>query len=187
MSQSTYTWNKELSEMFNKVKKILGFIFPSMLSFIVAFIIFRFVLCHIYVPSASMANTIPPQSNAIILRQYLCFRPIERGDIIVFMPGEDNHVPGSDAYTVHLLKRVAGLPGDIIEIIDGKTIINGEYYDESEWLAELPEEINMGPVTLGEDEYFVLGDNRNHSIDSRYWENPAVSGKNITGRLLWHN
>jgi len=93
----------------------------------------------------------------------------ERGDIIVFeYPVE----PDKD-----FIKRVIGLPGDIVEIRDKKVYINGEaieqgytQYTENHIIApEVNPRDNFGPVTVPEGRYFVLGDNRDNSYDSRFW------------------
>ena len=77
---------------------------------------------------------------------------------------------------IHLsfCKRVIGLPGETVNIVDGKVYINDseEPLDDS-FCPETPEG-SFGPYTVPEGCYFMLGDNRNHSMDSRYWQNPFV-------------
>ena len=72
------------------------------------------------------------------------------------------------------VKRVIGLPGETVNIVDGKVYINDseEPLDDS-FCPETPEG-SFGPYTVPEGCYFMLGDNRNHSMDSRYWQNPFV-------------
>jgi len=93
----------------------------------------------------------------------------ERGDVIVFIYPVD---PGKD-----FIKRVIGVPGDKVEIIDEKLFVNDQpYLHDPGVYAERPTHIgnpgskyNFGPVTVPEDQYFVMGDNRDHSYDSRFW------------------
>jgi signal peptidase I, bacterial type len=104
---------------------------------------------------------------------------LKRFDIIVFYPyGRD-----SDEYYV---KRIIGLPGETVQIIDGKIYINGEVLEEN--YGKEPIE-NPGraaqPIKLADDEYFVMGDNRNISKDSRYPNVGNVKMKNIGGRAFF--
>ncbi len=84
------------------------------------------------------------------------------------------------------IKRVIGLPGETIQIIDGNVYINGEmYYDEKLDLEYIWEPgLASEPITLGEDEYFVLGDNRNNSDDSRHPKVAKVKKSQIIGRAF---
>jgi signal peptidase I len=99
---------------------------------------------------------------------------LKRGDIVIFLFPEDQ----SRSY----IKRIVGLPGETIEIKDGKVSINGtlieEPYLDPEYVSEdtMPE-----PFTIAADNYFVLGDNRRNSSDSRYWG--TVSRKLIYGKF----
>lgn len=102
----------------------------------------------------------------------------QRGDIIAFRIGEDIKA------STHI-KRVIGLPGDTIQIQEeGQILINGETYVEQK---DLPSITNAGlaadPVKLGNDEYFVLGDNRNSSEDSRFVDVGNIKEDYIIGKL----
>ena len=99
------------------------------------------------------------------------FRSPRFGEIIVFrFPGE----PRRD-----FVKRVIGLPGDSIEIVDGRVIINGAAFSEP--YVNGPFSTNMASMTMKEGEYFVMGDNRAHSNDSRSWG--PVPEKNVVGKV----
>ena len=82
------------------------------------------------------------------------------------------------------IKRVIGLPGDTVVIVDGKVYINGssEPLDDS----FCPEEPlgNFGPYSVPEGSYFMLGDNRNYSADSRFWQNTFVKREKILGKAV---
>ena len=95
----------------------------------------------------------------------------QRGDVIIFNPPFDSQFP--------FIKRVIGLPGEIVEIKDGKFSINGTTLEEDEYIAAQPN-YTMSATQVPENEYFVLGDNRNNSTDSSQgW---TVPRNNIIGR-----
>ena len=105
------------------------------------------------------------------------FSSPERGDIIVFYTGEDER-------SALQIKRVIGLPGETVKIENGQIFINGELYLED---LNLPVITNPGtaaePLELDGNEFFVLGDNRNNSEDSRHADIGLVNKSNIIGKL----
>jgi signal peptidase I len=99
---------------------------------------------------------------------------LNRGDIVVFLFPEDT--------TKSYLKRIVGLPGEMIDIRDGKVFINGQQIEEPYLLPDQASSDSMAePVTIKPDHYFVLGDNRRNSSDSRYWG--TVPRKLIYGKF----
>lgn len=113
------------------------------------------------VSGRSMNPTLEDGDNLITDKISYRFRDPKRYDIVVF-PLED---AGGKR---NLIKRIIGLPGETVQIIDGEVYINGELLGE-QYGAEKIEDPGAAkePITLGADEYFVLGDNRNNSKDSR--------------------
>lgn len=142
-----------------KAKKLKNWIVPICCGLAVI-LVFQFVLMIGYVPSESMEPTISQGSYILGLRVY---GGLLRGDIVIF---EKDH-------TV-VVKRIAGVPGDHVYSYDGlKTISVND-----------PFEASVRIVTVPEGHYFVMGDNPEHSFDSRYWEDPFISETQIRARLF---
>ena len=101
-----------------------------------------------------------------------------RGDIIVFE--HEDAVKGKEL----MIKRIIGMPGDTVELIDGDVYINGEKYDESGYLVEKTEITGniTEPFVVPENSYFVMGDHRSVSKDSRYSDVGAISKDQIIGK-----
>ena len=129
------------------------------------------------VEGASMENTLHNGDNLIVDKLSYRFHDPERFDIIVFpFQFQDN---------TYYIKRIIGLPGETVEIRDGHIYIDGsseplEDVETKEYMVG-----NYGPYTVPEGCYFVMGDNRNDSKDSRYWINPYVSKDKILGKAVF--
>lgn len=167
----------------SKVYNFIRWLTPIVACAAVGAFLFGIVFGLVQVPSGSMENTIPENSISIILRKPFWNGMPECGDIIVFKPSVTNTVDENSGNKSLLIKRVVGLPGDTVVIRNGITYINGERYDEP-WLKEQPEDLDFGPFIVGANEVFVMGDNRNHSVDSRYWISPMVGFENFVGILI---
>ena len=126
-------------------------------------LVITFVGHRTEVEGASMENTLHNGDNLIVDKLSYHFRDPERFDIIVF--------PFQYQANTYYIKRIIGLPGETVQIMeDGSIYINGEKMEESYGREVIqPETIGRAaePIVLGEDEYFVMGDNRNNSSDSR--------------------
>jgi signal peptidase I len=104
----------------------------------------------------------------------------KRGDVIVFLPNGNEH-------SHYYVKRVVGLPGETIQIKDGRVYIDNVLLDEDEDLDKMIDAgIAQNELTLAADEYFVLGDNRNSSEDSRSGNIGAVKKDDIVGKAWFH-
>lgn len=165
---------------------------------VVALFVLTFVMQPLLIPSESMERTLLVGDFLLfnkqvyapsgpLARRLMPYRPIQRGDIIVF------HHPKPPL----LVKRVIGMPGDRLRIEDGRVFVNGLPLDEPyaafepappsdfrdnfpariytdpqvdpEWWRRMQSLTRNGELEVPKGEYFVLGDNRNHSSDSRYW------------------
>lgn len=160
--------NKE--EIFSWAKVIV-------LAVAISFVINNFLIVKAQVPTGSMENTVMTDDRIVAFRlSYLMEQP-QRGDVVVFKFPDDE----SENY----LKRIIGLPGEVVEIIEGKVYINYSKEPLKEgYLKEMPIG-TFGPYDVPEDSYFMLGDNRNGSIDSRFWENTYVHEDKIIGKVIF--
>lgn len=126
---------------------------------VLALTVQTFVVKPFKIPSGSMENTLQVGDMIFVNRFIYWFTEPKRGDIVVFKYPEN---PKQD-----FIKRIIGLPGETIEIKDQQVYINGKPISEP-YIKE-PTFTDFGPITVPNDSYFVLGDNRNNSRDSRYW------------------
>lgn len=174
-----------------------------------------FIVQAFKIPSQSMEPTLLVGDHLLVNKflfegrgawyeKVLPYRPVRRGDIIVFKFPFDDHP--------HYVKRVIGLPGDLIRLVNGKVIVNGEPLQEPyvvrdpaaedpfgenfpppdrnfidmglrpEWAGQIMDFVQDGELAVPANHYFVMGDNRDHSWDSRYWG--FVNRDAIMGRPL---
>ena len=132
-------------------------------SVVLAVIVILFLYQPVKVEGTSMMPTLDDQErifiNKFVYRFH--FEKIDRGDTVVFwFPGDP-----SKSY----IKRVIGMPGDRVEVRDGSVIVNSTALEEDYVPQEYRDQSEMRPTTVGPDEYFVLGDHRSSSNDSRTW------------------
>jgi signal peptidase I len=141
-------------------------------------LVITFVGQRTEVEGASMENTLHNGDNLIVDKLSYRFHDPERFDIIVFpFQFQDN---------TYYIKRIIGLPGETVQIMDdGSIYINGEKQEENYGMEVIkPETIGRAaePIELGDDEYFVMGDNRNNSSDSRTDMVGNIKRENIIGK-----
>lgn len=145
---------------------------------LIVVIIFVYVIFNIsFVTSGSMEPTIKERELTITNRLAYTVKDPGRGDIVICRAGDQNEL---------MLKRIIGLPNDEISFVDGYVFINGVICDESAYLKSDVETNCTKSFTVPEGCYFLLGDNRENSIDSRHWNNTFVKRENLIGKIIFH-
>lgn len=157
------------------MKEFLGFLLYVAVVVGITFLIITYVGQRTYVSGSSMENTLSHGDNLIVDKISYRFSDPKRFDIIVF--------PFQYEDKVYYIKRIIGLPGETIQIKDGDIYVDGEILEES-YGREVMESAGIAedPITLDDDEYFVLGDNRNDSSDSRDPSVGLIYREDIIGR-----
>lgn len=199
----------------HSVGSFLEFLESLLVTLLLALFGTTFIIQAFKIPSQSMEPTLLVGDHLLVNKfifegrgawyeKFLPYRPIERGDIIVFKFPYDDHP--------HYVKRVIGLPGDRIRIINQQVYINGSKLDEpyvvhdpagadsfgddfppanrhfrksglqAEWAARIFDYVDRGSLVVPPNRYFVMGDNRDRSLDSRYWG--FVNRDAVIGRPL---
>lgn len=136
------------------------------------------IIANSRVPSASMETTIMTKDRVIGSRLTYKFSDPQRGDIAIFRFPDDE--------SIYYVKRIIGLPGDTIDIVDGQVYLNGstepldEPYLHEPMIPEPPMHFEVP-----EDCYFMMGDNRNYSSDARRWENTYVKREKLIAKVLF--
>ena len=159
----------------SKIKEIFSWIMTIALAVVAAKVINNYVILKAEVPTGSMEHTIEVDDCIMGFRLAYLFSEPERGDIVIF--------PWPDDPEITYVKRIIGLPGETVEIKNGSVFINGvalkEEYLKEEMLGK------FGPYEVPEDSYFMLGDNRNTSADSRRWENTYLKREDIEAKVIF--
>ncbi len=158
-------------------KELWEYVKMILIVVVVVLIVNNFLLINAKIPSESMENTIMTGDRIFGNRLAYMFSDPQRYDIVIFKYPDDE--------TQLYIKRVIGLPGETVEIREGKVYIDGSDtpLDDS-FTPETPLG-NYGPYTVPEGCYFMLGDNRNYSKDSRFWQNPYVEKDKILGKAVF--
>lgn len=154
-------------------KVVLEYVRVIAIGALIAFLLCKFVIINAVIPTRSMVSTINVGDRLIGLRIPYYFTDPKRGDIVIFKAPE---ATGEDAGQLYI-KRVIGLPGETIVIRNGIASLEKEdgkeeCIDNPDWWNKNEEPNADGKektIVLGDNEYFMMGDNRNHSSDSRVW------------------
>ncbi|MBD2194428.1 MULTISPECIES: signal peptidase I [Calothrix] len=150
------------------------------IALVLAFAIRTFIAEPRYIPSDSMLPTLHTGDRLVVEKISYRFHPPQTGDIVVFQPPEElqrRGYPQDQAF----IKRVIGQPGETVSVAGGKVYLDGKALAE-DYIAE-PANSPYSPHTVPEGEFFVMGDNRNDSNDSRYWG--FLPQKYIIGRATF--
>ncbi len=188
-----------------------------LMAVVLALLIRSFVVQAFKIPSGSMLETLQIGDHLLVTKfaydvkipligAVIALDEPERGDIVVFLFGQDvpavTEEPGrwlqcalpglaDEACPKDFIKRVVGLPGDIVEIRRKQVLVNGRELDEPyvqfrDTHRDVQPRDRLGPLKVPEGKYFVLGDNRDESLDSRFWgfvDRERIKGK--AWRIYW--
>ena len=159
------------------IKDVFVWIMQIVLTILLAFTFVYFIGLRTSAVGQSMAETIYNGDNILVNRFVYAVSNPKPNDIIVFKPNgnEKSHL---------YIKRVIGVPGDTVQIIGGVVYVNGEVFSEAVSVSSIEEAgIAAEPIILEDEEYFVLGDNRNNSEDSRFANIGNVRKEHIIGKV----
>ncbi len=172
---------KSESKNQSKTKEIIDFCTPIVIAVVVAILLKLFVFANAVIPTGSMLNTIQKKDRVIASRLAYINEEPQRYDVVIFK--------NPDNEKVYYTKRIIGLPGETVEVIkgivyvtktDGKTI----QLDDS-FVTNCVPTGDYGPFNVPDGCYFMMGDNRNESWDSRFWKNKYVKKKKIIGKVMF--
>ena len=161
---------------FPLLKEIFSWIIEIAIVLMMAFVLVYFIGMRTSVVGQSMSETLENGDQILVNRFIYKIVGPKANDVIVFLPNgnEKSH---------YYVKRVVGVPGDTVQIKDGRVYVNGAEFTEKVDAAAIEDAgLAADTVTLGDDEYFVLGDNRNNSEDSRYANIGNIKREYIIGK-----
>ncbi|HIX64556.1 MAG TPA: signal peptidase I [Candidatus Mediterraneibacter colneyensis] len=157
------------------LRELAGWLVYILIVIVISWLVIAFVGERTQVSGESMEPALSDGDNLIVDKISYRFRDPERYEIVVF--------PYRYEKNTYYIKRVIGMPGETVQIVDGIVYINGQPLGEDYGNAVMENPgIAADPVTLGEDEYFVLGDNRNNSQDSRTASVGVIHRDELIGR-----
>jgi len=164
------------------IRELISWAKTIIFAVILAVFINQVVIVNATVPTGSMENNIMPNDRIVAFRLQYLFQGPKRYDIVVFRYPDDP--------SQLFVKRVIGLPGETVSIRGGKVYITGADGVEDPVPLEdsfvyNPDPRDFGPYKVPEGCYFMMGDNRYNSLDSRFWDNKYVEKGTILGRVLF--
>lgn len=163
----------------SKLREAVEFFIPIVVAVIIAIILKSVVFANAVVPTGSMLNTIHEGDRIIASRIAYINEDPQRYDIIIFnYPDDEKQI---------YVKRVIGLPGETVQIINGVVYVtktDGESIQlDDSFVTNCTPQGDYGPFEVPADSYFMMGDNRNSSWDSRFWNNKFVNKEKILGKV----
>lgn len=170
--QEYFEKNKKAIARDKTISKLKDLVLCVIVAAILCFLIIRFAFFKAVIPSSSMVPTLNEGDQVFVTRIYNTEK-IKRGDIIVFKSKELNDT---------LVKRVVGLPGEVVEIDKGMVSVNGKELEEDYVINSDNSSKRDGKYYVPDDSYFFLGDNRPVSDDAGLWKNPFISKDDIIGK-----
>lgn len=195
--------NKKEEIIEKSTKSALREIFETVVFVLVAVILIRFFVGELrWIPSSSMYPTLIEGDRIFVEKVTKPFRAPKRGDVIVFYPPDETlktdflsvmaRLTGILCKDVAYIKRIIGLPNDKLEIkkendnfyvyINGKKEIEPYILSETDWI-DCRDDMYCGPFQIPDGQYFMMGDNRGNSQDSRFWG--FLPERNIIGRAVF--
>ena len=148
------------------------------ITLIIGLLLNQFVILVGYVPSGSMENLIMTNDQILANRTAYWFSDPQRGDVVVFYAPDEKAVGN----TTHYVKRIIGLPGETVTIDQGLVYIDGKLLEEP--YLEFPTRSGDGVYIVPEGHYFMMGDHRTDSADSRVWKHKYVPLEDIQGEVF---
>lgn len=174
--------NNETKEPINWKSELISWIQIIVAAALIALFLNSCIIANSQIPSESMENTIMAHDRVIGSRLSYLFSEPEQGDVVIF------HYPDDPTGNTYYVKRVIGLPGDVIDIHDGGVYLNGSDTPlEEPYIKEPMETDPAHPLhfEVPEGSYFMMGDNRNDSWDARFWENTWVTKDMLIAKVLF--
>lgn len=158
------------------IKEVLIWALETVIVLGIAFVFVYYIGQCTRVIGGSMSPVLDDGDRILMNRFIYLITDPKHNDVIAFLPNGNKK-------SHYYVKRVVGVPGDKVQIVDGALYVNGELYEEA---ADVPSMEYAGlaqdEITLGKNEYFVLGDNRNNSEDSRYANIGPIKKEHIVGK-----
>ena len=169
----------------NRSKLLAEWTVIILLAVTVALLVRRFAVQSYSIPSASMVPTLQVGDRLLVEKGSLEYRDVRSSEIIVFRVPKAAVLAGDKDQPDHFVKRAIGLPGDTVEISNGTVTVNGKRLEEPYLPAGTQTTTNEAVfrIVVPIDEYFVMGDNRESSFDSRSWG--TVPRANLVGRVIF--